>query len=191
MRVGTIIRVPRLIYKFSRHVKTNLSSSQIINLSMKLREAYELNHLEVATLPGIELILDNISYLEPNRPEALNIIQRLVKGYELIPSPLADLRKPPEIAIEILNGNGINRMGINASKKLNRFGYNVRSLGDAGEYNYKHTLLVNWHGARNEDEAYILARKLYIKPINIINFNYPAKKLDFTLVLGHDWPIER
>jgi LCP family protein required for cell wall assembly len=191
MSIGTIVRVPRLIYKFSRHVKTNLSSSQIISLSFKLREAYELNNLEVATLPGQELIMDNISYLEPNRLEALQIVQRLIKGYELIPSPLADLRKPPEISVQILNGNGINRMGINASKKLKKLGYVVHSIGDAGEYNYKHTLLVNWHGERNEDEAYILARKLYIRHTNMITFDNPQKKLDFTLVLGHDWPIER
>lgn len=191
MSIGTIIRVPRLIYKFSRHVKTNLTSSQIINISMKLREAYELNQLEVATLPGQELILDNISYLEPNRTEALQIIQRLVKGYELIGNPLPDLKKPPELSIEVLNGNGINRMCSNATKKLRALGYYVKSIGDAGEYNYKKTILVNWHSDRNEDEAYILARKLYIKPNNIINFNYPNKNLDFTLVLGHDWPIER
>ncbi len=189
--VGVVFRVPRLIHQFSKHVRSNLSSGEVISLSMKMREAYELGHLDIATLPGADATIDSISFLIPDWNLSQNLVTRVIKGYEFVANPYPDLKKPPELIVQVLNGNGIARMGNNAARKLKAFGYRVKSIGDAGRSNYKNTILVNWHGQSTEDESYILARKLYIDPTNIVQLNYPKKSADFTLVLGHDWPIER
>lgn len=191
LSMGSLFRVPRLIKNFSRHVKTNLNPSLIINLSLKMREAYELGQLDMQTLPGKEAIIDGISYLIPDRRVSISIITRLIKGYEIITGPLQDQKKPPELSVEILNGNGIKNMGKNAERKFRQMAYRIAALGDADHYKYKKTILVNWHSEQTEDEAFILARKLHLNPANIIHLNYPDKKIAFTLILGHDWPLAR
>lgn len=163
----------------------------MINLSLKMREAYELGQLDMQTLPGKDTIIDGISYLMPDRQNSIAIINRLIKGYEIIAGPLKDQKKPPELYVEILNGNGIKNMGRNAERKFKQMQYRIANIGDADHYNYKKSLVVNWHGEKTEDESFILARKLHLNPAQIIHLNYPDKKTNFTLILGHDWPLAR
>lgn len=191
MQLSNVFRAPTIIFRFSKYIRTNIPASYLVDFSMKLKDAYQLGHLDIKTVPTSPLDIDGIAYLQPDWQATQDMVQRVIKGYEFIKSPLPDPRQPPELAVQLLNGNGVNRIGKNAERKLRTLGYPVTDIRDAGRTDYQETLLINWHGEALEDEAFYLARKLYINPTNIITYNYPKKPISFSIVLGHDWPIER
>ena len=93
----------------------------------------------------------------------------------------------PVLNVEILNGNGKGGIARKAADVLIAKGLTVPFFGNAANYNYEQTMLVDWKG--NVQDVLVLAKWLNIKPENIIVYNRPDKPLDVTVVLGHDWGV--
>lgn len=93
----------------------------------------------------------------------------------------------PKLKIEILNGNGKYGVAQTAATLLKNQGVTVPFFGNAANFEYKETMLVDWKS--NVQDTIILAKMLGIKPDNIIVYDKPDKPLDVTIVLGHDWGV--
>ena len=68
---------------------------------------------------------------------------------------------------------------------LGSHGVKVSRFANAGHFDYKNTLIVDWHG--NVERALELAHYLKIDPQNIILYDIQSKPLDVSIVLGRDW----
>ena len=88
--------------------------------------------------------------------------------------------------IEVLNGYGTPKEAQVAARLLKKTGISVSRFADAGNYNYKKTVLVDWKG--NTEGVNNVSEFLEIDPSNIIVYDKPNKTIDYTLVLGQDWP---
>ncbi|MDR1998173.1 MAG: LCP family protein [Candidatus Margulisbacteria bacterium] len=191
LRIGVIFKAPTMIYKMAKYARTNVPASRFVDLAKRVREAYQLGHLDIATIPSEPVYINGIAYLQPDWAKTQELVRRVIHGYEFTTPALPPVKKPPELSIEVLNGSGKSGMGRNAVAKLKYLGYQTRDAKDASRFDYKETIILNWHGAALEDEAYILARKLYINPDNIIVRTQNASPVSFSLIVGHDWPLER
>ncbi|MDR2431109.1 MAG: LCP family protein [Candidatus Margulisbacteria bacterium] len=191
MSVGVIFKAPTMIFKMAKYAKTNIPASQFVDLASRVRAAYQLGHLDIVTLPSEPVYIDGIAYMQPNWERAQELVRRVIHGYEFYTPVLPPVKKPPELSVEVLNGSGRSGFGRNAARKLKQLGYQVWATKDASRFDYKETVLINWHGEKLEDEAYILARKLYLNPDNIIARPQNSNQISFSLIIGHDWPPER
>ncbi len=190
LQVGFILRVPRIMARFASHVKTNVPSSQVATLALKVREAYELGHLEVATLPGHPQMIGGISYWIPNEQKVPKLINRFIKGYELA-NEIPLLKHPEQLRVEILNGNGRPDCANSAYQFLAVRRYGILAVKNASHFDYPKTTLVCWNKKRLQTEALLLAKELYLHPSNIVYFEPQQKDKDFSLILGEDWPLKR
>jgi len=189
--LGFILRVPRIMARFASHVNTNIPASHIGPLAMKVREAYEMRHLEVVTLPGRVKMIDGMSYWLPDPQQIEQLVNRFIKGYEIVKS-IPALQHPYELNVEILNGNGIPMSANNLYELLDSMKYNVVYLGNASHFDYPYTMLICWDKQQLQTETMLLAKKLFLQPERIV-FLEPGEnnKIDLTLIIGKDWPVER
>ena len=88
--------------------------------------------------------------------------------------------------IEVLNGYGAPKEAQYTAKFLKRSGMSVSRFADAGHFNYENTVLVDWKG--NQVLVIEVSNVLAIQPQHILVRDRPEKSIDFTLVLGKDWP---
>jgi len=189
--IGIIFKAPTMIFTMAKYTRTNIPASLMVDLASRVKEAYQLGHLDIVTIPSEPVYIDGIAYMQPDWQQTQTLVSRVIRGYEFYKPALPPVKKPPELSVEILNGSGKSGMGRNAAGKLKYLGYQVWATKDASRTDYKETILINWHGAKLEDEAYILARKLYLNPNNIVERRQEKNQVSFSLIIGHDWPKER
>jgi LCP family protein required for cell wall assembly len=192
LKVNIIFKAPTMIFKMAKFVRTNVPAALFVDVANRVKEAYQLGHLDIATIPSTPVDINGVAYLQPDWQRTQALVQRVIRGYEFYTPSLPPIKKPPELSIEVLNGSGTTGMGRNMERKLKTLGYQVWNTKDAGRFDYGETIIINWQDEALEDEAHILARKLYINPANILT-RRPQQNtsLSFSIIVGHDWPIER
>jgi polyisoprenyl-teichoic acid--peptidoglycan teichoic acid transferase len=87
--------------------------------------------------------------------------------------------------VEILNGYGKKGVAHVAASLLKARGLKISRINNAGTFNYKKTLIVDWKG--DIENVIVLANLLQIDPDRIIVYDRPSKPLDATIVMGEDW----
>lgn len=209
-----VVELPIMIRKLNKLVETDLKSSELISFTVQFAEAFRSGTVEKGTLPGDITMIDGISYWKPNIVKADQMIEYLVHGFdsdeivvEKEEEPSAEVRRgitieevsritehspikevlyiDPPLVVEVLNGMGRTGLGHQVAASLEEKNINIFNTGNAANFNYKKTLIVDWKG--NLDRALYLATILKIDPSNIIVYDNPDKPLDVTLVIGHDW----
>ena len=127
------------------------------------------------------------SHSNSNNDDVTNRRSLLPKEVKRIASTglLADNPKFEGVKCEVLNGIGAAGIAKEAAKIFKVLGMVVPRFANAGHFDYKNTMIVDWRG--NVDQSLELANLLDIDPDNIIVYNLKEKPLDFTIVLGKDW----
>lgn len=92
-------------------------------------------------------------------------------------------RKNCNLRVEVLNGCGVNRLGIKVSDILREKGFNVVRIGNT-ETNYKETVVIE-RADENLKNGKYFARRIGCK--NIGKDVDPALYLDVTLIIGEDY----
>ena len=174
-QASVIFKAPNTIYKMSKYTKTNIPTSMMFDLVTSIKESYQLNRLDIATIPSEPVYIDGIAYMQPDWHKTQALVQRIIYG--------------PGLSIEVLNGSGKIGMGRNAADRLQQLGYQVWAVKNASRSDYKETVLINWHGEKQANEANILAQKMQIKPNNILLRQQDNNQVNFSLVVGYDWPL--
>ncbi|MFC1755242.1 LCP family protein [Thermoproteota archaeon] len=117
------------------------------------------------------------------RKLSINEVARITKQVDFSENPLHDFDKT--LIVEVLNGYGGPAAAQISARVLKNFGVKVVRFGNAGNFSYNETLIVDWKGQVVKTLA--LAKTLSIDPSRIIVYDKPEKSIDVTLVLGHDW----
>ena len=126
---------------------------------------------------------DKIASQEKRRKITLEEISRIAEQTNLKEGRNKDFE---EIRIEILNGLGKAGEALKAAKLLKSKQLSITKIDNAGSFNYKKTMIVDWKS--NIDKVIALAQHLKIDPNNIIVYDKKNKNLEVTIVLGKDWP---
>jgi len=176
-KVSVIFKAPTTIHTMSRYTKTNVPPSIMFDLMLNLRDSHQLGRLDIATIPSTPVYINGISYMQPDWNRVQALVRRVIHG--------------PGLSVEVLNGTGKTGLGRNVSNQLTQLGYHVPATNDASRTDYKETVLINWHGERQGKEALALAQKLNIKQSNILVRKQEDTWINFSLIIGHDWPLGR
>ncbi|OGB86815.1 hypothetical protein A3H38_01650 [candidate division WOR-1 bacterium RIFCSPLOWO2_02_FULL_46_20] len=79
-----VLRSPKLFLGLLSYVDTNLSSKQVLGLSLSMRTAFELGRVYLAVLPGTDLMVDGIYYWQPDKAGLKNIVEKYICGKQVI-----------------------------------------------------------------------------------------------------------
>lgn len=206
--IGTLVKLPTLIFKLYRYIETDMSVSQLIGLAFQLQSTMDSGRIDSQTLPGEAQDIGGASYwiadpeksrvalqsLSSDRPtdeatptdptvKSVPVVQRSSEGEELKPDETAPAHG---LKLELLLGMNAKQVSPELSRLLTRHGIRVLHTGLAGSDNYEQTMIVDWKG--NVELVLGLARLLSIDPSQIIVYDRPEKPTDATLILGKDWP---
>lgn len=66
LKKENLFRSSALFFSLLSDIDTNLNSRQTLGLGLTLRGAYELNQVDMTTLPGHDMLIDGIYYLQPD-----------------------------------------------------------------------------------------------------------------------------
>ena len=164
---------------------TTLTSEQKDRAFETLQDS-PLNESENQSKSHVE-IANTSSHSKSKKDNSTNRRSLLPKEVKRIASTglLADNPKFEGVKCEVLNGIGTAGIAKEAAKVFKVLGMVVPRFANAGHFDYKNTMIVDWRG--NVDQSLELANLLDIDPDNIIVYNLKEKPLDFTIVLGKDW----
>ncbi len=137
---------------------------------------------DVSTITKVQTV-DSHASKEPRRMITLKEVNRVSSQIETRREHIPKLNRV--LFVEVLNGYGKPGMASTLVKSLRKVGIQVPNFGNAGNFNYEHTKIVDWKG--NIEDAIALAQFLFIDPSQIIVYDRADKQLDITLVLGRDW----
>lgn len=75
-----IFKTPQLFLSLLSHIETNLSPKETLGLSLGLRSAYELGRVNMASIPGFDLVVDGIYYWKPDYPAVQRLIEEHIRS---------------------------------------------------------------------------------------------------------------
>jgi hypothetical protein len=130
------------------YLHTDLSLIDLYDLA-KLLQGLEASKLKMATVPGIPVVLDEISYLEPQVVEMERLVARMIKGIDLL--------TPDEISVAVFNGNGVRLMASNTADYLRKRSFQITGIANAESFDYEKTFIVV---LTKEAKAWILLESL-------------------------------
>ncbi|MFC1616868.1 LCP family protein, partial [Candidatus Margulisiibacteriota bacterium] len=175
IKTGTIPGAIILHNKISYWKPDIIGTDKIIDRILFSFETAENTTVRIET-PDETAVNENRRKLTITELNRLETISETAHSYQ-------DISK--QLILEVLNGNG-DRYGARIGAKFfKEKGFKVAWFGNAASFDYEHTMLVDWKG--NVDKVVTLANLLCIDPSQIIIYHKPEKKLDVTIVLGHDW----
>lgn len=76
-----IFKLPGLISELNKHINTDLSNGQILNLVLEFKEAIREKRLLVNTLPGSIRLINGVSYWVLDEPQAKAMVNATICGF--------------------------------------------------------------------------------------------------------------
>jgi LCP family protein required for cell wall assembly len=119
----------------SRYLVTNLSLVDMFTLAKQLH-GLDPEGVKMVQVPGEPV--EGAGYLEPKIVETRNLIADLVLGLDVL--------IPGEVRIGVLNGSGALGLARGTAALLREGGFRVVFIGNADNFNYQHSFLVDLSG---------------------------------------------
>jgi LCP family protein required for cell wall assembly len=199
LKLNILPKVPSLIAQFRDSVKTDLSANEIISLA-RLASQIESDHIvtrsidETMVTPWVTP--QGGSVLIPKRDEIKKLIDEMFMPVDqpatVQPTATALPAARPgndqaalrseNARIEILNGTNTKGLATRARNYLNSIGYNVVTVGDAGRYDYRDTVIVYYTEKKVTQAA--LAKMFNVRPENIRAAPSTRTDVDIRVILG-------
>jgi len=129
--LGELNSLARVI---SRYLVTNLSLVDMLALAKGLRELDPEEGVTMVQVPGEPVRIEEVAYLEPKIVETKNLIADLVLGLDVL--------IPEEIRVGVLNGSGALGLARGTAALLQEKGFRVVFTGNADNFNYRHSFLI-------------------------------------------------
>jgi len=143
--LGAIRGMIKSVYPYLR---TDLSLIDLYDLAKMLR-GIDLQQIQMATVPGRPVTIDEIDYLEPQAVEMEVLVAQLFRGVTLL--------SPDEIHVAVYNGNGVRMMATRTADYLRQKDFQVTHVGNADAFTYQKTYVVVLTQAA---KAWVLERAL-------------------------------
>jgi len=74
-----ILKSPGLLLSFLSGIQTNLNFKEIVGLALAVRGAHDLGRIEMASLPGRDLMIDDVYYWRADWAETKGLVNRILK----------------------------------------------------------------------------------------------------------------
>ncbi len=203
LKLNILPRLPNLISQLRDSVKTDLSANEIIALA---RVASQVETENITTRSIDEKMItpwltpQGGDVLIPKRDEIKKLVDEMFGPVASAatptpvppgPTPLPTPRQSSEdrerlraenAGIEILNGTNTKGLAARTRTYLTSLGYNVVTIGDAGRYDYKETVIVYYAEKRYTQQSLI---KLFgVRPENVRLAPSARMEVDIRIILG-------
>ena len=78
MKRDNILRSPKLFLTLLSFLDTNLNSRETLGLALAVRQAHELGQVNMATLPGMDMMIDGVYYWKLDELRLKNIVKEFI-----------------------------------------------------------------------------------------------------------------
>jgi LCP family protein required for cell wall assembly len=79
-RKGNILKSPGLILSMLSEIQTNMNFKQVLGMAMAVRGAYDLGRIEMASLPGKDVMIDDVYYWRPEWGATKSLVESFLKS---------------------------------------------------------------------------------------------------------------
>ncbi len=204
LKLNIVPKLPSLIAQMRDSVKTDLSANEIISLA-KTASQIETDHIMTRSIDE-KMVQGWITpqggdVLIPKRDEIKSVIDEMfgpVAQPTAVPQAAAPTPAPTAVSsqnsdmiarlqaeharIEVLNGTNTKGLAARTRTYLGSLGYNVVTIGDAGRYDYRESVIIFY-----AEKAYTQANliKLFnVRPENVRLSPSAHMNVDIRVILG-------
>jgi LCP family protein required for cell wall assembly len=143
--LDTIRSMIQAIYPY---LQTNLSLIDLYDLANLLR-GLNVGQIEMAIVPGIPTVIEEVSYLQPQVVEMERLVARLIKGKDILTTD--------EISVAVFNGNGMQLIASDTADYLRARGFKIVKVANAERFDYEKSYVIVLQG---ENKAGMLTAAL-------------------------------
>jgi anionic cell wall polymer biosynthesis LytR-Cps2A-Psr (LCP) family protein len=145
-----ITKVPGIMKEVNEAVNTNIPIQDItpfLNTAKKIN----LNQIESKMLPGKAEYINGISYWVPDMQEAEIMVDNLIRNKSYI--------KNKDYNLKVLNGVGESGAASDTAGLLEKYGFNISTIGNADKYDYDSSV-VKYYSEEDAETAAKVAELL-------------------------------
>lgn len=129
---SVILNLPSIYNEVRNSVNTNIPIEDVSPF-VKLAKKADLNNLKTEMVPGKPEYINGASYWIADE-EGLDImVNNLIRSKEYIQND--------HYYVTILNGNGISGLAGEAGEELEKYGFNIKDIRNADNFNYQETII--------------------------------------------------
>lgn len=176
---GNLLKLPKIANELSKHIVTDMSMSQVINLAQAFK-GMGTDNIQTATLPGEW----KSPYVVVDAEKKEYLVSQMLAGgdIEAPSSPTTD-RAPESITVSVRNGAGISGVAGQAAARLQAHGFKVAEVGNANQFVYEDTLVVY----KDDEVAAQTVASALSKGRLVPSRGMYAFSTDVLVVVGSDW----
>jgi LCP family protein required for cell wall assembly len=184
---SSLVRLPVVVSRISRFIKTDMSLVEMVQTAQALRGAGE-GSVDTVSLKG-EWKTPFVWLDEPYMAQMVDRMERSESFDDTKTAPAASVTtptasKPAGITITVRNGAGISGCAAQAAAILKARDFTVKETGNANQFVYKQTLVIYPDG--HEAEAKQVAATFPFAKLVASRGMY-SFKTDVLVVVGKDW----
>lgn len=143
LQPGMVTKMPEIVSESLDSVYTDINFSDIIPFGTLIMNV-EVEEINTVKLPGAPETINGASYWIVDEEEKFRIVDKYLRGEKQ--------RRYTEIDLNIYNGSGEAGAAGGIAEKLARYGFNIREVTNADNFDYKTTEVVYFQ-EKNEDIA--------------------------------------
>lgn len=132
-QLSSFERIKALLEMVLRHVTTNVPFNKLLDLARQL-QGLPSDGLVAVSVSGEPVVLNNVSYLEPQMSHISGMVDRWVRRKSFLLTS--------DVHVIVLNGKGTAGLARTLEGGLLRQGFNVDYVGNAENFNYANTWIV-------------------------------------------------
>lgn len=183
---GNPVRISQLISAFGSHVQSNLSTDEIKRLYdiMKTIDSSKINSVGLADPPNVLVKTGNLNGQSIVQPIAglfdFSAIQSFVRN-----SIKDGYIQNENASIAVYNGSTIPGLAAKKANELKSYGYNITTVTNAPQQNYKQTILVDLTNGQKKYTKHYLEQRLKVTAVTTMpDATISAAGADFVVILG-------
>ncbi len=138
-RPSVLVHIIHIVQVAKQSIETNLMYPQILALANLFKHA-TTDSLKIYTLPtrpkNVKIFGTWVSYVFPDPVRD----KQMLKKFQ---SDVFFPHKPIGVSVEVLNGNGTQGAAKKIAKKLEKHGFTISHVGNASNFNYVDTLIID------------------------------------------------
>lgn len=185
LSLGSVFRVKGILDAVARNAETDLTVTDMFGLAADLMSMKE-EDLETITIPGTPKTLNGVSYVILDEEGVAEMVATIEAGGSVTGTKTADATGtvlPTQVTVTVRNGVGVAGIATDASNELEKAGFKIQEIGNAGQFVYDKTLVV-YNSDRRKAE--VAKAKLGVGEIVESRGMY-SFKTDILVVVGRDW----
>ncbi|TLM79433.1 MAG: LytR family transcriptional regulator [Actinobacteria bacterium] len=188
LSLGNVFRVKGILDAVARNAETDLTVTDMFGLASDLMKMKE-ESLETVTLPGAPKMMSGVSYIILDEEGVKEMIAKIDAGESVTGSATAVAGSgqttvtPTMVTVTVRNGVGVAGIATDAANELEKKGFRIQEVGNAGQFVYDKTLVVYNTDKRKAD----LVRTQLGVGDTVESRGMYSFKTDVLVVVGRDW----